>query len=124
MSFKPKNLAVWMEIPVTDMEKSVAYYNKVFDADLEVQEGGPNPMATFKTADGKGVSGHLYPGKPAAERTGPTVHMACPGKLEDAMVRVVAAGGQIVSPIIQIPPGRFVYTHDLDGNSIGVFETV
>ena len=38
------------------------------------------------------------------------------------MERVKQAGGTVVSPIIQIPPGRFFYATDPDGNSIGLFE--
>jgi len=35
--------------------------------------------------------------------------------------RVTANGGQVVSPIISIPSGRFVYCLDPDGNSFGLF---
>ncbi len=42
--------------------------------------------------------------------------------LEAGMARCFDAGGQVVSPIIEIPPGRFAYAKDLDGNSIGLFE--
>lgn len=123
MPFRPHHFTVWMEIPVTDLEKAVSYYNVVFDAGLEIDHSGPNPIAMFKTKDeATGIAGHLYPGKPASVRSGPTVHIACPDKLEDTMKRVEGAGGEVVSGIVQIPAGRFVYTHDPDGNSIGVFE--
>jgi predicted enzyme related to lactoylglutathione lyase len=32
------------------------------------------------------------------------------------------AGGTAISPDIEIPPGKFFYAKDLDGNSIGLFE--
>jgi predicted enzyme related to lactoylglutathione lyase len=38
------------------------------------------------------------------------------------MERVKDAGGQVVSPPITIPPGRFFYAVDPFGNSIGFFE--
>ena len=56
-----------------------------------------------------GVGGHLYPGKPAANGEGPTIHLVAEGRLEDTMDRVKDAGGQVVSPPITIPPGRFFY---------------
>ena len=67
------------------------------------------------------VGGHLYPGKPAADG-GNTIHIALPDSLEAGIERCKAAGGEVVSPPIQIPPGRFAYAKDLDGNSIGLFE--
>ena len=110
----------WVEIPVTDMEKSVAFYNAVFGYEMQIDNSGPNPMAVL---DGQIVSGgaHLYPGKPAAD-SGHTVHLGIEGKLEDGIDRVWNAGGEVVGPPIAIPAGRFVYAKDLDGNSIGLFE--
>ena len=121
MSFKPEHFTVWAEIPVTDIDKAIAFYNTVFDLELEKDETGPNPMAMFQTSNGKGVAGHLYPGKPAPEGSGPTVHFAVPDKLESTMERVKEAGGHVLSEPISIPAGRFAYCLDPDGNSIGLF---
>ena len=121
MSFTPENFTVWAEIPVTDIDRAITFYNKVFDTDLKKDETGPNPMAMFPTSTQSGVAGHLYPGKPTAEGTGSTIHLACPGKLEDAMERVKEANGRVVSDIISIPAGRFTYCLDTEGNSIGLF---
>ncbi len=121
MSFTPENFAVWAEIPVTDMDRAIAFYGKVFDTELNKDETGPNPVAMFPTSNPTGVAGHLYPGKPAPDGTGPTIHLACPDTLEDALERVTKAGGRVVSDPISIPAGRFAYCLDPDGNSIGVF---
>ena len=121
MSFTPANFAVWAEIPVTDMDRAIAFYGKVFDTELNKDETGPNPVAMFPTSNPTGVAGHLYPGKPAPDGTGPTIHLACPDTLEEALERVTKAGGRVVSDPISIPAGRFAYCLDPDGNSIGVF---
>lgn len=118
----PTNVTVWFEIPVTDMKKASAFYEKVLNTKLIQDDTGPNPMAIFPTADDNGAGGHLYPGKPAGAGTGNTVHLATPdAKLEDALGRVEPAGGKVLSPIIEIPTGRFAYCLDPDGNSIGLF---
>ena len=78
-------------------------------------------MAMFPTPNQAGIAGHLYPGKPAPAGTGPTVHLASPDKLEDALKRVTAAGGEVVSDVISIPAGHFAYCLDPDGNSISLF---
>jgi predicted enzyme related to lactoylglutathione lyase len=122
MSVIPENSTVWAEIPVTDLDRAIAFYNKVLDTELKKEEDGANPMAVFPTS-GRGVSGHLYPGKPAGDGGGPTIHLACPDALEDALARVEAAGGKVLSETITIPAGRFAYCLDPDGNSIGIFSS-
>jgi hypothetical protein len=117
----PAHAAVWFEIPVTDISQARAFYGAVLQNELGSEEGGPNPMAVFVAGSRDSVAGHAYPGKPAAPGTGPTIHLAAPAPLEDAIARVVPNGGQVVSPIIAIPAGRFAYCLDPDGNSFGLF---
>ena len=121
MSEQPKNTCVWFEIPCTDLDKSTKFYETVLGLKMTRDDNGPNPMVAFTSMEDAGVSGHLYPGKPQAAGTGSTIHFGVTDKLEDAMERVPGAGGQVVSPIIPIPVGRFVYCLDPDGNSIGLF---
>lgn len=119
----PVNAVVWAEIPVTDMDKSKSFYAAVTGHELNHEKNAPNPMANFACKDVmQGVAGHIYPGKPAAGGSGNTIHIAVAGKVEDAMERVTESGGKVVSPVIEIPAGRFAYCLDPDGNSIGLFE--
>lgn len=113
--------AVWTEIPVTDLDRAIDFYGKVFDWTLTKDESGPNALANFST-DLAGVHGHLYPGRPAAPGTGPTIHLAVPDTLAAATDRLKVAGGKVVAGPISIPVGNFTYCEDPDGNSIGLFE--
>ena len=118
----PDNAAIWFEIPVTDMDRTKSFYGAVLRTNFMDDDTGPNPMAIFSVKDMKaGVSGHLYPGKPAADGSGNTIHLAAPAPLEDTLKRVGENGGKVVSEIVQIPPGRFAYCTDPDGNSVGFF---
>ncbi|MCU9839814.1 VOC family protein [Ruegeria sp. WL0004] len=124
MSYLPEHFLIWGELPVTDMNRSVAFYSKVTGAELTIDTSGPNPMAVFKPAAAEtGVALHLYPGTPAGDGSGPTLHLAAEGALEETMSRVTQAGGEVISPAITIPAGRFFYAKDPDGNSVGFFET-
>lgn len=115
-----QNPVVWTEIPVSDMQKAVDFYNTVFDLQTAIDTSGPNPMAVLG-ASMDTAGGHLYPGKPATGN-GPTIHIAVKDMLEDAAIRCRKAGGTVIGEVITIPPGRFVYATDPDGNSIGLFE--
>lgn len=121
MSFTPENFTVWTEIPVTDLDRAIVFYDKVFNTTLKKDETGPQPMALFPTSSENGIAGHLYEGKPAEDGTGPTVHLVSPDTVEAALERVKTAGGKVISEIFTIPVGQFAYCLDPDGNSIGIF---
>ncbi len=117
---KDRAIMVWGEIPVTDLDKAVAFYSTVFGYEMTIDNSGPNPMANLGgTMNDAGA--HLYPGKPAPDG-GNTIHIALPGTLEEGMKRCWDAGGEVIGEPIPLPVGRFVYAKDLDGNSIGLFE--
>lgn len=122
MPSERKDPVVWAEIPVTDMARAKTFYESLLGAPLIDEMTPPNPIAMLPGAGDDLVAGHIYPGKPAPKGTGPTVHLRVAGTLEDAMARVRAGGGEVVSEIITIPAGSFAYALDPDGNSIGLFK--
>lgn len=120
MPYRPAHFACWFEIPVTDLDRAIAFYGAVFDMELKITHMDPNPIVDFPTEGPGGVSGHLYPGKPS--ENGPTIHLVVPDSLAATKERLIEAGGRVEGPDITIPPGTFCYARDLDGNSIGLFE--
>lgn len=115
-----KDPVVWTEIPVTNLEASAKFYAAILDAELTLMEMGPNKSMIFSHEENS-VAGHLYEGKPAPKGTGSTVHFKSSVSPEEGMKKVEAAGGEVVSPVVEIPTGKFFYCTDLDGNSIGLF---
>jgi hypothetical protein len=121
-AFIPENAAVWFEIPVNDFGAGKSFYNGVLDIELIEREMGPQMVGIFPCKNPEsGVAGHIYQGKPGEAGNGNTIHLATPDTLEAAMDRVIDHGGQVVSDIVTIDAGRFVYCLDPDGNSIGLF---
>lgn len=120
MTDQAKPTAVWTEIPVTDLSAAIAFYEEVFGWSIKRDVMGDMEVGIF--GSGEGVHGNLMVGTPAKQGTGPIIHLAVPGALDEAVARCKAAGGTILSPAIEIPPGRFHFAADPDGNGIGLFE--
>ena len=111
---------VWSEVPVSDLDRAVKFYSTVFGWKMTIETAGTERVARF--GDGPdGAGGHLYAGVPS-DGSGPTVHIAIPDRLEDAVQRAWEAGGTVNGLPVRIPPGRFAYVQDPDGNPIGLFE--
>ncbi len=112
---------VWVEIPATDLSRATSFYEAVLEASLIEDNNGPQTMQMIPSANGA-MCGHLYEGKPATAGDGITAHLAVQGELADAMERVKAAGGEVVSEVITIPAGSFFYAKDTERNSLGIFK--
>ena len=114
-------IALWSEIPVTDLTQSVAFYNSVFGYDMQISTAGPSPIAILGGTVNPG-GGHLYSGTPAGAGAGSTIHLAVPDNLTAASERCRTGGGEVLSDPIARPDGRIVYARDPDGNSISLYE--
>lgn len=113
---------VFTEIPAADPERAARFYEILLEAPLIRDDAGPNPVWMLPRAEGGGAPGHVYPGAPASNGEGMTAHFAITGELADAMDRVKAGGGEIVSEIVNIYVGAFFYAKDTEGNSLGIFK--
>ncbi|MBC2778181.1 VOC family protein [Parasphingopyxis marina] len=122
MTERHPNRIAWVEIPATDLDRAAAFYKTVIGEKLTRDDTGPNPMAILPYPGGNGASGHLYPGTPAKNGEGTTVHVAVDAELDDVMARVGEGGGEIASDVITIPSGSFFYAIDTEGNSVGFFK--
>ena len=71
MTYQPQNFVVWAEIPVTDMDRAIAFYEAVTGGALRRETMGPDEIAIFETkAEGGYISANLVVGTPAPEGTG------------------------------------------------------
>ncbi|WP_068113132.1 VOC family protein [Tropicimonas marinistellae] len=123
MSYAPKNFNVWAEIPVRDLDKAMTFYAAATGGALDKVEMGGETVAFFRTEEpGKGVSANLYVGEPGKPDRGVAFYLLIDGGLEAAMARTEAAGGTLLGEVVTIPPGRYVYAADPDGNRVGLFE--
>jgi uncharacterized protein len=116
------NRFVWVDIPVLNLERAMAFYSKVLGAPV-TKEGGPGFVFGLLPHAGNDVGGCLYsPGEDnAPSRTGPLVYLNAEGRLAQAVEAVATAGGQIIQAVHQIGPhGYRAIVVDSEGNRVAL----
>lgn len=115
------NALNWFEIPVTDMDRAMKFYDAIFDIELSADEMMPGAKMAMFPAEG-GVGGALLSAEgyvPSAEGT--VVYLNCGEDLAPVLARVEGAGGQVVVPKTDIGEnGFFAFILDTEGNKVGL----
>jgi predicted enzyme related to lactoylglutathione lyase len=116
------NRFVWVDIPVLNLERAMAFYSKVLGAPV-TKEGGPGFVFGLLPHTGNDVGGCLYsPGEDnTPSRTGPLVYLNAEGRLAQAVAAVATTGGQIIQAVHQIGPhGYRAIVIDSEGNRLAL----
>ncbi|GGX75846.1 VOC family protein [Saccharospirillum salsuginis] len=117
--------AVWFEIPVTDMDRAIAFYEAVFETELKRQEMGPLTMAWLPSEQGQyGASGTLMLAESyVPSHQGSMVYLNT-DDIDATLGRAEAQGGKILNPKMSIGEFGFVgHFEDSEGNRIGLHNT-
>lgn len=120
------NVIGWFEVPVTDMERAIKFYETVFAFKLQRNQMGPLDMAWFPwIEEGMGAPGSLvyFPElyKPSTE--GVVVYFtAFSGDLAVELSRVEEAGGKVLKEktLINEEIGYMGLFQDSEGNRIAI----
>lgn len=120
------NVVGWFEIPVLDMDRAIAFCERVFGFKMNRMPLGPLDMAIFPMVEGGlGTSGSLvcYPASYQPQNNGSLLYFtAHSGDLAIELARVNEAGGQVLQEKKAISPengfmGLFL---DTEGNRIAI----
>jgi uncharacterized protein len=120
------NVVGWFEIPVTDMERAIKFYETVFGFELSRNKMGPLDMAWFpyiENSIGAGGSLVCHPDfyKPSVDGT--LVYFTTfSGDMSNELSRVDKAGGKILSPrkLIAEGYGYMALFLDTEGNRVAL----
>lgn len=117
------SLINWFEIPVTDIERAIRFYEAVLDKKLTRQDMQGFKMAMFPYPEG-GTGGALcqHPQYQPAPSGGVVIYLDGGDDLDKPLGRVVGAGGQVVMPKTLITPeiGYMGFFKDTEGNVIAL----
>lgn len=120
---------VHFEIPVDDLERAKAFYGTVFDwglqADLEMQytivTTTPIDEQSMRPTTPGAINGGLMD---RSDKTPSPVITIGVGSVEEALKKVEAEGGTVITPSTPIPGmGAFGYFKDPEGNVMGLFQS-
>ncbi len=95
-----KNVFVWVDIPVTDIDRATAFYSAVHGEDVARMDVPGFHFSVFASQPGE-VSGTLYVPHTHANApsdTGPLVYLNVDGRIDAALAAVEAHGGRVVQP--------------------------
>jgi predicted enzyme related to lactoylglutathione lyase len=114
-----KNALNWFEIPVRDMDRAVAFYEKLLGAKLRRETFGDLPYAVLPYEQ-PGVSGALVQDARRTPGGGTLVYLNADGQLDAIVSRAEKANVTFVLPKTAIGPDGFIaIVIDSEGNQLG-----
>ena len=118
------NMVGWFEIPVTDMQRAKAFYDKVFEISISIHDLNEFKMGWFPMVpDKKGSAGSLVQHEMyvPSDKAGALLYFSC-ADVENELGRVEAAGGSIIHPKKEIGGGHgfTALIKDTEGNRVAL----
>ncbi len=120
---KLKDYVSWFEIPAYDLHRAAAFYNTIYNMQMEVVHNGDFTMAYFP-AD-KGIGGALIQGPGCyPNESGVLLYLNAGDDLDSILGRIELAGGRIIMPktLIAAQAGFFALFIDSEGNRLALHE--
>ena len=116
-----RNLVSYFEIPVTDMDRAIDFYEAVFAVSLERTVIDGLDMALFPLDEnGRGVSGALAKGDSYVPSTsGPRIYFFV-DSIDETLSRVITKGGTLAYPKTSVGDLWVAEFEDCEGNQIAL----
>jgi len=118
-----KNAIHWFDLPATDIERAVNFYNIILQVNMVSQDGMGGKTAFFPYDAPLGVGGAITTGdwyKPS-DTAGPLIYLNAGGDLDPILARVEGAGGKVIVPKTSIGEhGAIAVFLDTEGNRVGL----
>jgi len=121
------NILTWFEIPVANIDRAKSFYETILDIKMIKRADGADESVFFpynpnviQATSGRvtGVLSKSEKNTPSANGT--LVYINASPSIQTVLDKVEQAGGKIISPKIQIPPGFIAIIMDSEGNRIGL----
>ena len=121
---KPMNLKHyinWFEIPAYNFERAVAFFNQIYNINMETTEINGYSMGFFPAK--AGIGGAVVSGEGCTPNTtGPLLYLNGGKDLNVVLAKVEAAGGRVImnKTLINDAVGHFALFMDTEGNRLAL----
>lgn len=113
---------VHFELPSADPARAIDFFAEVFGWRAEKVEGMDYWILITGPDDKPGINGGIYPPQNPAAKPSNVIGV---GDLDATLAAVVAAGGTLAAPRMEIPNvGSYASFRDLDGHLHGLLQPV
>jgi len=118
-----QNSIHWVEIPTTNIERAVGFYNNLLSIEMKVMEVMSMKTAFFPHTAETQSGGCLMQGPNyIPSDKGTLIYLSAGENLQTALDRVDAAGGTIVLPKTSLGAnGYMAHILDTEGNKVGLY---
>lgn len=120
-----ENIGSYFEIPVSDLDRAMAFYSSVFNCEFTLEEIHGNKMAFFPFNGKKsGITGALAKGEIYKPSTSGSLIYLSTSNIDKTLEKIKSLGGEILFPKTAAGEyGNVAEFKDLEGNRIALFES-
>jgi len=113
------NRAVWLDIPVVELERACNFYSAVLGCEVFQESFGDIKFGVLEHEDGNG--GCLIVKPEDISDKGITIYFNTDGRIRDAVAQVTEKGGTVLGDVEAIGPHGFrAIALDSEGNRIAL----
>lgn len=118
-----KSAISWFEIPATDFDRAIKFYEAIFGCSLHRMDMDNFKMAMFPVEEGT-IGGAVVhaPGYYETGSQGPLIYLNGSPDLQNVLDKIEGAGGKVMMPKTSITAeyGNMALFTDTEGNKIGL----
>lgn len=118
-----KRLVAFFEIPCSNFQRAVKFYEAIFNINMSVLECDSEKMAFFPEEEGKAPGAISWAEDFIPSQNGVLISLNCQD-INETLTKVIEQGGKMVIPRTKIDAenrGYFCVFADGEGNHIGLY---
>lgn len=112
----------WFEIPSTDFDRAVNFYETVFENKLPRSEMGGPTMGLFDNADGESIGCVIHGEQFVPGDNGTVIYLDASPSIDAVIARIRPAGGRLLMEKMKLPAehGYIAQFIDTEGNRLAL----
>jgi len=112
----------WFQIPSTDFNRAVKFYETIFDSKLRMEQIGDLPMGIFTNEDGGSIGCIVQGEQFVPNENGPVLYLDATPSIDAVIARIGKAGGRVLIEKTELPRNIGFVAHfiDTEGNRLAL----